>query len=233
MKIKSLIGTFILISCANLAFAQDASNWLSASGAQWKNGDGTLCWRSGTWSPATASKGCDGAATPPVIAPVAKQPSVVIAVNQSARGVELILPNQVLFEVGKATLNISGSAPHLDRMAELILTKTKKPVLIEGHTDAQGASTLNQQLSDQRAKVIFDALIARNVPADRMIAKGAAATRPVGPNDLEAGRRLNRRTEVVVLDETVENLMRGEPSNSFEQAASIIKRELEAGGGKQ
>lgn len=230
MKIKLAISIFVFIATATSAIAQDSSNWQSGTGTQWKNGDGSLCWRSGTWTPATASKGCDGAIVPVVAPVVAKPPpKVVIAVNQSARGVELILPNQVLFEVGKATLNTSASSPYLDRMAEIILTKTDKPVLVEGHTDAQGNAQLNQQLSNQRAKVIFDALTSRNVPAARMSSKGEAAKRPVAPNDLDAGRRLNRRSEVVILEETVANLMRGEPSNSFEQAADVIKRELEAG----
>jgi outer membrane protein OmpA-like peptidoglycan-associated protein len=178
--------------------------------------------------------GCIGTVVPmtkPAPEP-AKVPSVVVAVNQADRGVELVLPNQVLFEVGKASLNLAASAPYIDRMAELILTKSKNQVLIEGHTDALGSPTANQKLSEERARVIYEALLARNVPAARMTTQGAAASRPVAPNNLEAGRRLNRRTEVIVLDETVENLMRGEPANSFEKAASIIKRELEAGAGK-
>jgi outer membrane protein OmpA-like peptidoglycan-associated protein len=114
-------------------------------------------------------------------------------------------------------------------MAELIMTKSKNQVLVEGHTDSQGSPAGNQVLSEMRAKVIFDALKERGVPITRMDAKGAAATRPLAPNSLDAGRRLNRRTEVVILEETVANLMRGEPTNSFEQAADIIKRELERG----
>jgi outer membrane protein OmpA-like peptidoglycan-associated protein len=153
--------------------------------------------------------------------------SLVIAINQSARGVELILPDQVLFQVGKADLNLELSAPYLDRMAQLILTKSTKPVLVEGHTDSTGSVALNQKLSDERAKVIFEALVARKVPAERMSAVGLAAKRPVAPNDVDAGRRLNRRTEIILLEETTENLMRGEPSNSFEQAAARIKRLLD------
>jgi outer membrane protein OmpA-like peptidoglycan-associated protein len=165
--------------------------------------------------------------TPPPPAPSA--PALIIPINQSPRGVELILPDQVLFQVGKADLSVALSAPYLDRMAQLILTKSSKQVLVEGHTDSTGSAALNQKLSDERAKVIFEALVARKVPAERMSAVGVAAKRPVAPNDVDAGRRLNRRTEIILLEETTENLMRGEPANSFEQAAARIKRLLDEG----
>jgi outer membrane protein OmpA-like peptidoglycan-associated protein len=223
------VGLFATLSASS--FATDYGNWRSTDGHQWRNGDGTLCWRSSNWTPANASQGCDGAIQPAnkpaVVEP--KQSLVVIGVNQSARGVELVLPNQVLFEVGKASLNTTASAPYLDRMAELILTKSKQQVLVEGHTDAQGSGANNQALSELRAEVIYDALRQRGIPMTRMTAQGVAATKPVAPNNLEAGRRLNRRTEIVILEETVANLMRGEPTNSFEQVADIIRRELDKG----
>jgi outer membrane protein OmpA-like peptidoglycan-associated protein len=174
---------------------------------------------------------CTSTPPPPPHPPSA--PALIIPINQSSRGVELILPDQVLFQVGKADLSVALSAPYLDRMAQLILTKSSKQVLVEGHTDSTGSVALNQKLSDERAKVIFEALVARKVPAERMSAVGLAAKRPVAPNDVDAGRRLNRRTEIILLEETTENLMRGEPANSFEEAASRIKRLLDEGAKKQ
>jgi outer membrane protein OmpA-like peptidoglycan-associated protein len=231
MKFSQLILSSLLVAAWGTSHANELGNWRSADGAAWRTSDPKQCWRSSSWTANNASKDCDGAfVPPPPPAPVVqKAPSVVIGVNQSPRGVELVLPNQVLFEVGKASLNLSGSAPYLDRMVELILTKSKNPVLVEGHTDSVGSPSANQALSEQRAAVIFEALKSRGVPTDRLKAVGVAATRPVAPNTLEAGRKLNRRTEIIVLEETVANLMRGEPTNSFEQVADIIKRELEKG----
>jgi flagellar motor protein MotB len=163
------------------------------------------------------------AAPPPAL------PAIVIPINQSERGVELILPDHVLFQVGKASLNLELSAPYLDRMAYLILTKSTKPVIVEGHTDSTGAAGFNQKLSQERSKVVFDALIDRKVPIERMTSTGLASARPVAPNDVDAGRRLNRRTEIILLEETTENLLRGEPKNSFEEAAARVKRILEEG----
>ena len=83
-----------------------------------------------------------------------------------------------------------------------------------------------------RADAVANPLVARAVPTDRLTRRGLSFTQLVAPNDVDAGRRLNRCTEVIVLDETVENITRGEPANAFEDAAAQVKTALEAGQGK-
>ncbi len=170
-------------------------------------------------------------APPVAVAPVAR-PAVVLPIAQLNRGVQIVLPDTVLFESGKAVLNEGASAPYLDRIAVLLNTKTTKMVAVEGHTDNVGAAPLNQKLSELRADAVATALIARGVPAARVSKRGFSFSQPAAPNDVEAGRRLNRRTELIVIDETVANLTQGEPANSFEDAAARVKAALEAGAGK-
>lgn len=181
-----------------------------------------------------ALAGCASAPPPPppAPAPVAK-PSVVLPISQLDRGVQIVLPDSVLFDSGKAELNSTAAAPYLDRIAVLLTTKTEKLIAVEGHTDNVGAAALNQKLSEQRADAVAAALISRGVPAARVSKRGLSFTQPTAPNDVEAGRRLNRRTELIVIDETVANITRGEPANSFEDAAARVKAALEAGAGKR
>ena len=168
----------------------------------------------------------------PAPAPVAAPPAVVLPIAQLDRGVQIVLPDTVLFQTGKADLNVAESGPYLDRIAVLLNTKTVKKIAIEGHTDSVGNAAANQRLSEQRADAVANALIARAVPTDRLTRRGLSFSQPVAPNDVDAGRRLNRRTEVIVLDETVENFTRGEPANAFEDAAARVKAALEAAKGK-
>lgn len=168
---------------------------------------------------------------PPPPALAMTPPSVRLPIAQIDRGVQFVLPDTVLFEVGKAELNERESAAYLDRMAHLLKTKTGKRISVEGHTDNQGPADLNRRLSEQRAEVVARALESRGVPAERMTRQGFSFQRPVAPNDLEAGRRLNRRTEVIVLDEKVETFTAGEPAGAFEDAVARIRTILEAGRG--
>ena len=56
---KSLIAISTL-AFAGLTSAGEINNWLSSAGEVWKNASGE-CWRNGSWTPATAAAGCDGA----------------------------------------------------------------------------------------------------------------------------------------------------------------------------
>ena len=169
---------------------------------------------------------------PAAAAPVAVRPAVVLPIAQIDRGVQIVLPDNVLFQSGKAELNESESAAYLDRIAVLLTTKTVKRIAVEGHTDNVGSAALNQRLSEQRADAVANALITRAVPSERISRRGLSFTQPAAPNDVDAGRRLNRRTELIVLDETVENITRGEPANAFEDAAARVKAALEVAKGK-
>lgn len=72
-------------------------------------------------------------------------------------------------------------------------------VRLEGHTDNQGNDAYNAELSTNRAKAVFDKLVAMGIDPTRMEFKGMGSKAPLGPNDTEAQRARNRRTELHIL----------------------------------
>ncbi|ELR72845.1 hypothetical protein C900_00806 [Fulvivirga imtechensis AK7] len=78
---------------------------------------------------------------------------------------------------------------------------------IAGHTDSKGDAQHNHDLSQRRAEAIRQHLINKGINAKRLVAVGYGEDRPIAPNenpdgsDNPEGRRLNRRTEVVFLEE--------------------------------
>lgn len=156
----------------------------------------------------------------------APQSSVKLAVGQTDRGVLVWLPDNVLFEFGKAVLDPVRSAPYMDRVASLIKEKTTKSVSLEGHTDSVGSENANLTLSLARANAVRQALLERKVPEGRITTVGHGYSRPIAPNDTEAGRRLNRRVEILILEEKVDTLTKGEPPGLFEEAFGKLKSEL-------
>ena len=170
----------------------------------------------------------------PVVAPVPTPappaytgPTLPIA--QSDRGVLIFLPSTALFESGKSTLNVQESDAYMQRVAQLISTKTEKNVVLEGHTDNIGSEALNLALSESRALSVRDALIARGVDAKRLTTQGYSLNRPVASNATDEGRKLNRRVEVVILEEKVENITKGEAPNAFESAWERLKNMMDSG----
>lgn len=153
----------------------------------------------------------------------------VLQIEQLDRGVQIVLPATVLFESGQALFNTEAAGPYLDRVAFLLTHKTGKRISVEGHTDADGSAELNQALSLARAQAVAQALASRGVALQRMQTEGFSFNRPVASNATEEGKRLNRRVELIVLDEKVAALTSGEPSGAFESAWAKLKGLIERG----
>jgi len=171
--------------------------------------------------------GC--AAPTPAPTPVAAYSGPVLQIEQIDRGVQIVLPSVVLFEVNKSSFNVAEAAPYLDRLAGLLTRKTDKRISVEGHTDSDGSAALNDALSKARAAAVAEALGERGVRRERLDTSGYSFNRPVASNATDDGKRLNRRVEIIVLDEKVATLTAGEPTGSFEAAWSQLKSLVERG----
>ena len=73
-------------------------------------------------------------------------------------------------------------------------------VELAGHTDNVGSDTYNLKLSNERAEVVLQALIAKGIAGNRLTAKGYGSSRPMYSNDTEEHRASNRRTEMIIMD---------------------------------
>jgi outer membrane protein OmpA-like peptidoglycan-associated protein len=124
-------------------------------------------------------------------------------------GVEIRLPEAPLFDTDEAALR-PGQSPLLDRVA-VVLKRSMRPVLIEGHTDNDGPLVYNRTLSEARAQSVAQALIVRGVPAERITTRGMAWLRPIASNDTAQGRALNRRVEILVRAESETTLLGAPP----------------------
>ncbi len=114
-----------------------------------------------------------------------------------------LLTDEVLFDTGKAVLK-RRSLPLLAHIARLLVSRDiENPVRVEGNTDNVPISTpefpSNWELSTARATAVLAKLLAHGVPPSRLSVAGYADQRPVASNATAAGRRLNRRVELVVL----------------------------------
>lgn len=88
----------------------------------------------------------------------------------------------------------------LDLIVEALQRAGNRNVLVAGHTAAVGKPAGELDLSRRRAARIVQELIARGIPAERLMYLGYGGTRPLASNDTEAGRALNRRVEITILD---------------------------------
>ncbi len=119
-----------------------------------------------------------------------------IDVRQSERGVVVNLPD-VLFEFGQSRLT-SGARTTAHEIADVLLKAPTRHVSIEGHTDSIGTIDYNYRLSDSRARAVASELERNGIPARSISTRALGETEPLATNKTEAGRRRNRRVEVII-----------------------------------
>ncbi len=121
----------------------------------------------------------------------------VANVRQENRGTVITLDNSVLFSVGESKL-LPNARQRLQQVANALKLKPDSKITIEGYTDSQGPSSLNQRLSEERADSVRDYLVSRGIDADRINTEGFGESRPIASNSNPEGRAMNRRVEIVV-----------------------------------
>lgn len=88
----------------------------------------------------------------------------------------------------------------LDKAFAFIQEYPGYPVVVEGHTDAQGSSEHNQKLSARRAENVRRALIEKyGVAAGRITARGFGESQPAATNATAFGREQNRRVVISIM----------------------------------
>jgi outer membrane protein OmpA-like peptidoglycan-associated protein len=116
-----------------------------------------------------------------------------VALNKAVVGARIVLRN-IFFDFDKATLRPESNL-EIERLRKVMLEYPTMKIEISGHTDNKGSADYNKKLSQSRAKAVLDFLVKKGISPDRMTSAGYGFDRPMAPNDTDAGRQLNRRTE--------------------------------------
>jgi outer membrane protein OmpA-like peptidoglycan-associated protein len=90
----------------------------------------------------------------------------------------------------------------LREIAGILSRYPDRKLLVGGHTALAGTEAMRFQISLERAGAVADFLVSLGVRRDGgILVQGYGAQRPLGDNATEAGRALNRRVEIILMDE--------------------------------
>ncbi len=102
----------------------------------------------------------------------------------------------IQFNTNEASLKPEST----DTLTEIVKALNADPGLqlyVVGHTDDVGALAYNNDLSMRRARTVVEALTASGIDSQRLTPLGVGPAAPIGSNDSDEGRALNRRVELV------------------------------------
>jgi len=106
--------------------------------------------------------------------------------------------NNINFATNSSSVLTVASMVILDGFANYLKNVPEMRVVIHGHTDNVGSDLDNQELSQNRAKSVYDYLVLSGVNQNRLLYKGFGESKPIASNSTVEGKARNRRTEFVV-----------------------------------
>ncbi|NCN04543.1 MAG: OmpA family protein [Spirochaetales bacterium] len=122
-----------------------------------------------------------------------------VGVRVTDEGISLILED-IRFQPDSAEL-LPQELQKLDQIARILEAYPYRDILVTGHTALAGTVQGRQLLSEERAKSVGQFLLDSGVrDRDQVMFRGLGANEPLGSNATEEGRRLNRRVEIIILD---------------------------------
>ncbi|MFH2051680.1 MAG: OmpA family protein [bacterium] len=120
------------------------------------------------------------------------------SVERVGEGIKITFDSGILFEVAKSDLQ-AGARTNLGNLSAILQKYPDTDILIEGHTDADGAEDYNLELSRNRANSVANYLSGLGVDATRFTIMGYGETQPIADNGTVEGKRQNRRVELAIM----------------------------------
>lgn len=123
-----------------------------------------------------------------------------LSAKKTERGI-VITFGDVLFDIDQARLSPAGMR-NAQKLADVLQQNPKRMALAEGFTDSTGSASHNQALSERRSEAVRTALLGMGVARERISVRGYGESFPIAGNQNADDRRLNRRVEIILSDDS-------------------------------
>jgi outer membrane protein OmpA-like peptidoglycan-associated protein len=118
-------------------------------------------------------------------------------VQRLGEGIAVTFPDGLLFAFDSDQLT-PAARDHLRKFAASLKKYPNTRTLIVGHTDSDGSSAYNMDLSNRRSRSAANFICGEGVDCVRVTTAGRGETEPIATNAEDEGRRQNRRVEIAI-----------------------------------
>ncbi len=119
-------------------------------------------------------------------------------IERIGEGIKITFDSGILFAYNSSDLE-SPARLNLTRLATILNKYDDTDILLEGHTDSDGAAEYNLALSRRRAQSVNDFLSGLEVDRARFTVQGYGEEQPLATNETADGKAQNRRVEVAIM----------------------------------
>jgi outer membrane protein OmpA-like peptidoglycan-associated protein len=121
-----------------------------------------------------------------------------VSVTRNGNDIVLNMPQDITFATGRDEIR-SDFGRTLNAVA-LVLNKYNRTLVhVAGHTDSDGGTSYNQDLSERRAGAVARYLSGSRVDPRRLIVRGYGESSPIASNSTASGKAANRRVEIRIV----------------------------------
>ncbi len=122
-----------------------------------------------------------------------------VKVSETEAGVKLEI-SDIRFVADQAVV-LPEERPRLEAVARALKKIQGRTFRVIGHTARAGTEAGQKALSVERARAVVDFFVASGLEAGRFVYEGRGASEPVASNDTPEGMALNRRVEIIILED--------------------------------
>jgi outer membrane protein OmpA-like peptidoglycan-associated protein len=119
-------------------------------------------------------------------------------IERVGEGIKITFDSGILFDVDKAELRAEAQE-NIAKLAAILNKYDDTNIMLEGHTDSDGAEDYNMALSERRARAVENYLAQREVETPRMSTTWYGESQPVADNSTTTGKQANRRVEIAIM----------------------------------
>ena len=118
-----------------------------------------------------------------------------LSVAEIAEGLRIRINRDYFFN--KTSLGSNAYKP-LDVIIRALKDFPGHAVLINGYSDSLGTKKANIRISTGCAKTVSDYMTAKGIDEKQLFVNGYGIAKPIAPNNTKAGRKQNRRVEIII-----------------------------------
>ena len=118
-------------------------------------------------------------------------------VERVGEGIKITFESGILFDVNSPVLR-QNAKNNVNDLAHILQKYENTNIRVEGHTDSNGSSEHNLELSKNRAATVSNQLQTQNVLGSRIQVVGYGEDQPTANNNSDVGRQENRRVEIAI-----------------------------------